>query len=587
MRFFTAFRVAALFVSAVAACTANAQQTQQMQRDVLAGHITGPSGPLQGAMVSVTPVGAPAGAPPQTARADIEGRWLIAVQEGPGEYVVRATAIGMVPKTTTAKRGEPRKPIIVDLKLEAAPVALETVRVVEARRPRPPRQEMQPDRVGSDRPADGFAGAVAVADQGNLAAMAASVPGVFLVPDANGGVPGFSVLGLSADQNRVTLNGMSFGGGDLPRDAFVVTRVASTSYDVSRGGFSGGQLSVIAGSGGNFSARLAHVTFDAPSLQATDAVGRRLGAQYTNAQLSGAASGPIVFDKLFYNVATQIGRRNSDLQSLLTSDPFVLQRVGVAQDSVTRLLSVLHDKGMPLSNGSVPRDRLTDNISFLSRLDWTPSTDRIGNIVLSVRHNNARASFLGATAVPGHGGNIATNGADLTGTLSAFLPGNYLNDLRVGARINTVASDPYLELPDVRVLVSSSFADSTGGNTTLQFGGNPLLPRTQRTMGAEVYDMLSWFTIDRRHRLRATMDLRADAFSQEQYPNRRGAFTFNSIADVEANRPTSFTRVFGAQRASATAFTGSLSLGDDWRRGERSQLLYGVRIDGNAFPDRP
>src|SRR5262245_6169815 len=150
MRFFTAFgatrlvSTTALLMGALAVCNANAQQTQ---RDVLAGHITGPSGPLPGAMVSVTPVGAPAGTTPQVARSDIEGRWLIAVQEGPGEYTVRVTAIGMVPKTTTAKRGEPRKPIIVDVKLEAAPVALETVRVVEARRPRPPRQEMQPDRV--------------------------------------------------------------------------------------------------------------------------------------------------------------------------------------------------------------------------------------------------------------------------------------------------------------------------------------------------------------------------------------------------------------------------------------------------------
>jgi hypothetical protein len=60
---------------------------------------------------------------------------------------------------------------------------------------------------------------------------------------------------------------------------------------------------VSANSGGNFTTRLAHVTFDAPSLQATDVVGRRLGAQYTNAQLSGAAAGPIVLDRLFYNLA--------------------------------------------------------------------------------------------------------------------------------------------------------------------------------------------------------------------------------------------------------------------------------------------
>src|SRR5262249_16695765 len=132
-------------------------------------------------------------------------------------------------------------------------------------------------------------------------------------------------------------------------------------------------------------------------LQATDAVGRSLGAPYRNTQVSGAASGPIVFDKLFYNVAVQGGRKSSDLQSLVTSNPFVLERVGVAQDSVTRLLGVLGRMGIPLSSSSVPSDRLTDNLSFISRVDWTPSTTVVGNVVSSLRHNRSMASFLGAT----------------------------------------------------------------------------------------------------------------------------------------------------------------------------------------------
>ncbi|HEV8217088.1 MAG TPA: TonB-dependent receptor, partial [Gemmatimonadaceae bacterium] len=474
---------AAVVLGAFAPVHAPAQTTQ---RDVLAGHITGPNGPIPGATVSVLAANAPAGTFAQTARTDAEGRWLVAVQEGTGDYVVRITAIGMVPKSVTAKRGEARKPIIVDVKMEQAVVELGPVRVVEQRRQRPPRAEGLPERVGSDRAVDGFPGAIAVGDQGNLAAMAASVPGVTLVPDAGGGIPGFSVLGLSADQNRVTLNGMSFSGGDIPRDAMVATRVASTSYDVSRGGFSGGQLSISANSGGNFSQRLAHLTFDSRSLQATDAVGRELGAPYNNTQISGAASGPIVFDKVFYNLAAQIGRRSSDLQSLVTSDAFVLQRVGVSRDSVARLLNVLGTRGVPFSTNTVPADRLTDNVSLLGRLDWTPSPTKVGNVVGSVRRNVARASFLGATAVPGHGGDLTTKGADVTGTFSAYLPNNYLNDLRVGAHVNSSNGDPYVGLPDIRVLVSSQFADSTNGNATLQFGGNAALPRVARTSGAEV-----------------------------------------------------------------------------------------------------
>jgi hypothetical protein len=554
---------------------------------VLAGHITGPRGPVFGATITVLPAGAPAGTFGQTARTDAEGRWLVAVQDGTGEYVVRVRAIGMTPTETTAKRGEPRRPIIVDVRMEAVVLALDAVRVVADKRTRPPRQDVAPDRVGSDRVTDGFAGAVAVGDQGNLAAMAASVPGVTLVPDANGGVPGFSVLGLSPDQNRVTLNGLSFGGGEIPRDALVVTRVASTSYDVSRGGFSGGQLSVTASAGSNFTTQLAHITFDSRAFQSTDLLGRRLGAEYSNTQVSGALAGPIKLDKLFYNVAAQLGRRSSDLQSLTTSDPFVLQRVGVSGDSVSRLLSVFRDKGVPFSTAAVPADRLTDNVSLLSRLDWTPSANRVGNLVLSVRRNVAQAAFLGVTAAPAHGGTITTSGGDITGTFSAYLPGNYLNDLRVGLRLNSSSAAAYLGIPDVRVLVSSELPDSSAANALLQFGGNAVLPRTVHTVGAELYDMMSWFSVNRRHRVRAMLDVRADGSSQEQYPNQRGTYTFNSIADVEADRPSSFSRAFAGQRASVSALTAGFSVGDDWRRGERSQLMYGVRVDANGFIRRP
>jgi hypothetical protein len=49
--------------------------------------------------------------------------------------------------------------------------------------------------------------------------MAASIPGVLLIPGANGAADGFSVLGLDPSDNTITMNGMTFDGGDLPRDA--------------------------------------------------------------------------------------------------------------------------------------------------------------------------------------------------------------------------------------------------------------------------------------------------------------------------------------------------------------------------------
>ena len=60
--------------------------------------------------------------------------------------------------------------------------------------------------------------------------------------------------------------------------------------------------------GTNYKVRTLHQTVDAPSLQYTDAIGSQLGQRFTNLQLSGSLSGPITYDKAFYNLSYQLGR---------------------------------------------------------------------------------------------------------------------------------------------------------------------------------------------------------------------------------------------------------------------------------------
>ena len=60
------------------------------------------------------------------------------------------------------------------------------------------------------------------------------------------------MLGLSTDQNLTTLNGLASGASDLPRDAGAAVSVATSPYDVSQGGFSGGALNVRTLPGSNY-----------------------------------------------------------------------------------------------------------------------------------------------------------------------------------------------------------------------------------------------------------------------------------------------------------------------------------------------
>jgi hypothetical protein len=562
---------------------------QDATHDLLRGQVRGAdSAAIRNATVSVASTAAPPGAPPFVVRTDSTGHWSMLVPGTAPTYAVTVTALGYAPAKVTARRtGE--TPIVVNVSLSRAVVNLGPVRVSETRRRPPPREGIgtPQEQTSSERGVDNAPGAIAAADQGNLAAMAASVPGVSFIPDASGGPPGFSVLGLSPDQNSVTLNGMQFSGGDIPRDAIAFTRVASTSFDVSRGGFSGGQLAIGAFSGGNFHQRNAHITFDSPTLQFTDPVGRQLGNQYTNGQLSGSLFGPIVYDKVFYNMAFQVGRRSSDVQSLLSNDLGSWERIGIAPDSVQRLLSSLARTGVPLNGAVSPSDKQRTNGSALARIDWNKSQTTTANVVASVRRNTSSALFLGATAVPGHGGDETSSGADITGNLSAYLHTNILSDLRVGVHVNHTTDDPYLGLPDAHVLVSSELLDGSTGITSLAFGGNAFLPRAASNSGGEIFEQVSWLSEDGRHRTRVTANLRDDAFSQDQYSNRRGSYFYNSIADVDANRPASFSRTFVSHDVSSSALNSAFSLGDAWRPTDRTQLLYGVRVEGIRFADAP
>ena len=551
-------------------------------QDLLRGRVRGPDSlGIKNATVSILP--ATVGATSRYVRTDSSGDWSLQMDGTAPTYTVTVTALGLAPQKITAKRTGDGQPIVVGIVLKRAAVQLETVRVSETRRRPPPRDNLgiPNEQSASEQRTGGAAGAVALADQGNLAAMAASVPGVSLIPDANGGPPTFSVLGLSGDQNNVTLNGMQFSGGDIPRDAIAFTRVTSTSFDVSRGGFSGGQLAIAAFSGGNFHQRNAHLTIDAQPLQFTDQVGRQLGSQYSNGQFSGSFLGPIVYDKLFYNAAFQVGRRNSDVQSLLSNDALSLQRIGVAPDSVQRLMTALGANGIPVAASL--NSKVRDNGSLLARIDWLHSQTLVGNFVVSARHTTSSALFLGATALPGHGGEEHASGGDATATLSAYLHKNILNDLRLGWHINDTRSDPYLALPDARVLVISQFPDSSAGITSLQFGGNPVLPRDARNSGAELFNQVSWLSEDGRHRARITANVRDDAFTQDQYANRLGSYFYNSIGDVTNNQPASYTRTFVSHPVSASAVNSAFSIGDNWRPTDRSTLVYGVRAEGIGF----
>src|SRR6202171_854253 len=254
----------ALFIAAIVTAAVTLPAEAQ-QLDVIRGQVLGPEGkPLEDAQVTSTAL---SGTVNRSARTDKNGRYTITFPGGEGDYFVEVSAIGYAARRFELKRTADQEILVADAKLLRAAGQLETVKVV-GQRDRPDRNDATPDISGSERPVDNSA--VPADQQGDIASMAASLPGVTLVPGQDGDPSGFSVLGLSPDQNNTTLNGLNFGGSNLPRDANVSTSLVTTPYDVSRGGFSGAQFQIRGRPGSNFITRTMSLNLDAPQLQWTD-----------------------------------------------------------------------------------------------------------------------------------------------------------------------------------------------------------------------------------------------------------------------------------------------------------------------------
>lgn len=570
-----------LTLLAVALFAAAAPLRAQGDADIIRGRVVGPDKkPVENVTVTATSL---VNETSRSTKTNKDGRFSIIFNGGGGDYLMSYTGIGFAPLRFEVKREVDEDILVADATVSKAAVTLAAVQV-NAGREKPGREGNQLDAGSREQNVNGANLPIDIL--GDLSAMAATLPGISVMTSADG-TAGFSVLGLGADQNNITLNGLNFSGTDLPRDATTQTRVTTSSFDPSRGGFSGGQISLRTTSGSNYKARSLHQTVDAPSLQYTDAVGRALGQRFTNLQLSGSASGPIKLDKAFYAFSWQLGRRASTLQDLLNTDPLALERVGVASDSVVRLLNLLNGYGIPVSTSAIPGQKLNQNGSFLTALDFAPSGGHTFGITVNGRWSGQQATNLSTTAVPVHGGETRSYGGTIQAKHSSYFFENFLNATSLALQSNVSSGDPYIELPSATVRVNSDFADGGAGVSSLQFGGSTALPRNSNTFSTELQNELSWISLDNKHRFKFGVDLRYNRYSQDNTTNRYGTFIYNSLADFENGTPASFSRRLQVNRRIGDDLGASAWLGDAYRPMRQLQLTYGIRVDAAHFQGQP
>ncbi|MBC7789796.1 MAG: carboxypeptidase regulatory-like domain-containing protein [Anaerolineae bacterium] len=562
--------------------------------------------PIMGAQVSVTR--GPDRAY-QTTTSDGSGRWRIRFAQGTGDYLVHIAAPERKTFRKRVTRGSAGQPGLesvdsvytVDAVLPVAITELATVHIA-ASKATPERAINHPTAPpgpgGAERWVDDFTGALSPDLAGNIAEMAGTTAGV--VPTANG----VSVLGLSAGQTNTTLGGLQFNAADLPRDVRTFTRVSTSTYDPSLGWFGGARVAVNLSPGSTYAVRSGHITVDAPALQTRDSPGTAVGQRLSALHASVGGEGGLADDRLSYNVGVQAGRRRQDAISILdVSDPTLLA-TGVEPDSASRFIALLTTAGIrtrPRELGSGDGERTTDRLSFVGRLG-NPYFDykkfepvrRIAGVTVFGNWRQNAAFGIGPTSTPSRGGELTQGGFGIQGHYSRYITKrDWLFEARSGLSASEERWTPSLALPGAQVLVGSVFPgqateNGASGLIPLSFGGNGFLESLRRAYLWETQGSFAFYHPGNNlHQMALAASVRLDGVREVAQADRQGTFTYQSLDDLAANRPASFTRALRAPEGTAQVWNAFLSFGDDWRVSPALQVLYGFRVEGNLYGGRP
>lgn len=558
------------------------------QTDVIRGRVIGPdSAPIQGANVRATSY---AGGVMKTATTDKRGSYTIVFINGEGDYWLDFTKIGFAPKRYEIKRIGDEEVLLGDARMSNTVQTLGTMQVTgQGNRPLPNRSGNSPDVGGGERP---LANNGLPPDQaGNLAQMAATVAGIQIIPGLDGAPDMFSLLGLSGDQNNTTFNGLGSGISALPPDILATTSILPYTFDPAKGGFSGAQIAIQTIPGSNFSRRAMTNADISPSLEWPDATASAQGQQYTFLRLGGNAAGPIAMDRAFYNSAYNVGRRYNDVQTLLNTSPAGLAAAGVAPDSASRLLGILRDQHVPLTFATAPTIQSQDVAQVFGNVDLSPSASGAGHsFTLGAGGNVQRSQPVSRGGLllttPSHAGEATLWGANMAVVHTNYFWFGVLSKTTFGLAATSNSSEPYEHVPEGTVRVSSTLPDGSASVKALSFGGNSSLS-SSANQTAQINNQLSWFSLDSKHTIKLTSSLARDAFSVDLTPSLLGSFTFNSLADLEAGRASSFARTLAKNTRSGSQVIGAASLGDYWRPSPNVQVQYGLRVDANRFLSTP
>ena len=560
---------------------------EAQQADLITGQVTRADGtPIPGARVEVV------SAELETTRSTVtdgRGRYTILFPDGGGLYVVRVSFLGKADAVLTVMRRGEEELLMQDVAMQPEAIVLEGVEV----------------RVRGGTPGQGGTGEQSVdlsqdllnrlpladLDPATVALLVAGVVATEL--DSISGQMGFSVGGMDDLLNQITLDGIDLGpdGLGVPEEGVRRTQVTTNTFDVSRGGFAGGQVNMTSARGSNRSGGAFSYRLDDDALQMSSAATTNA---FTRQNFGGSWGGPIVSNQLFYNASFQIQQNRNHRFALSPDDPLSAQRSGVALDSVARFIDILEGAhALPALGHTGSYDQVSRDLRLSGRMDWNVAQSSAGSHSLSTRVNlnlsGQDSTRISALDLAERGGDMERDNQLLAMTLSSRFRTSWTHRITASARRSTNESVPFTEMPEGRVRVTSEWEDGLRDARTLSFGGNRNMPTEARSTDLQLSNELSFLQPvgSHLHRIKAGGSIQRERSVNRSSDNLFGSFSYASLDDFEANLPDRFERTLTQRESSTERVNAGLFLGDTWRISQPLELTLGVRWDYSALNERP
>jgi Carboxypeptidase regulatory-like domain len=547
--------------------------------DVIIGRVTDSTGtPLAQATVTATAIAT--GLARATVTGD-DGRYRIVFAEGGGRYVIRVRRLGYAPATVGIERRAETDRLALDITLATRATALSAVTVRAA----------SSDSIatvnGTGRTlTPTIVNRLPIDVAGDLAALAALSPGVVATAATDTTASTFSVGGQRPTQNHLSLDGLTFTGGVVPRDAVRETKIVTSTYDVSKGQFSGGEVAATTRSGGNTPQLSLTYDLQPPWLQVGAAPSAAYSREYSLNRLSVGLGGPIVHDKLFGFFAVEVSHKTNPLATLLSSDPTTDERLGVSPAAVQQFTAAVQQFGLPLYPAGVPVDQTQDKGSAIARVDYL--VDPSNHLTVRADYHGlsqegTRANPRGLLTYLGKGG--AQGGGLLAGLTTEAGP--VTNDARLTGQYEWRRQVGYGFLPRGRVFITSTMSDGSVSTFDVSAGGNQDFPWSASTGLLEGGDEVAWLSPGGGHRLKVGALFDYGTARTDSTEQKDGVFIYNTLADFQNNAPASFTRVLGAGPRNSSRDGEAFYAGDAWQPRRGLEIDYGARVEGSQYGDAP